>query len=138
MRPINRLVIHHSASPRSVSAATIRGWHTDKGWSDIGYHLVIEGDGTPIWGRSIDKVGAHAKGHNGDSIGVCVVGDNTNPDRCWTETQKRVLHRTVEYFESLYPNIELYGHRDLPGAATLCPGLDIRSLGFVVGVVAGQ
>ena len=76
MRDINKIIIHCSATPegRDVNTETIRQWHTAKGWSDIGYHYVIELDGSVNMGRDIDRIGAHTKGHNTGSIGICYVG----------------------------------------------------------------
>ncbi len=50
---INLIVVHCAATPPSmnIGAAEIRKWHTDKGWSDIGYHYVIRRDGTQEEGR---------------------------------------------------------------------------------------
>ena len=53
MRRIKKVIIHCSATPegRDVKTETIRQWHLDKGWSDIGYHYVIELDGSINVGR---------------------------------------------------------------------------------------
>ena len=47
MRELNKIIIHCSATPegRDVKADEIKQWHKDRGWSDIGYHFVIELDG---------------------------------------------------------------------------------------------
>ena len=73
MREINKIILHCSATPedRDVKAETIKKWHTDKGWSDVGYHYIIELDGRLKTGRPIERIGAHCKGHNNDSLGVC-------------------------------------------------------------------
>ena len=41
--------------------AECKSWHLDRGWSDIGYHYLIDRDGTVTEGRPIEKSGAHAK-----------------------------------------------------------------------------
>ena len=48
MRTIERIILHCSATPegRDVKVETITDWHLGRGWSDIGYHFVIELDGT--------------------------------------------------------------------------------------------
>ena len=88
MNRIERLVIHHSASARSTTFAAIKHWHTDappkgNGWSDIGYNYVILGNGKLRVGRPLPTTGAHAKGKNSTSIGVCVVGNNLKSDQEW-------------------------------------------------------
>lgn len=127
-RRIQLLAIHHSASGRATTLEQIRSWHELRGWSDVGYHFVIEGDGTLRPGRNPNEIGAHAKGHNMHSLGVCVVGDNTQPSLAWSEDQRQSLVDFVRWFRRFYPEADIMGHRDLKDAATLCPGLDVRAL----------
>lgn len=129
MREIHRLIVHHSASPRDVTTAQIRQWHVERnGWSDIGYHYVIEGDGALVVGRPFPQQGAHAKGANQDSIGVCVVGDNTVPGRGWTEPQVAALLRLVFACRTLWPSIRVVGHRQAGVTETKCPGVELGPL----------
>ena len=81
MRQIDHIIVHCSYTPPSmdIGAETIREWHTlpkpkGRGWSDIGYHWVIRRNGTVEAGRSEERAGAHAKGYNQDSIGICLIG----------------------------------------------------------------
>lgn len=76
MRKINKIILHCSATKEGIDIKTglIRSWHKDRGFSDIGYHYVIELDGTVHEGRSEEVIGAHCKGHNSFSIGICYVG----------------------------------------------------------------
>lgn len=130
MNRIERLVIHHSASARSTTFAAIKRWHTTpkpngNGWSDIGYNFVILGSGKLKVGRPLPTTGAHAKGKNSTSIGVCVVGNNAKPGQEWNPVQIETLTELKEACELLWPGIEVCGHRDVmaPGY-TECPGLD--------------
>lgn len=74
MRTINQIIIHCSATPegRDDSAADINRWNKDHG--GIGYHYVIRLNGTIERGRPVEQIGAHCKGHNATSIGVCYIG----------------------------------------------------------------
>ena len=80
MKP-SRIIIHHSLTKDSqtVSWGAIRQYHVDVcGWMDIGYHFGIElmrGEVETVLGRFPDKMGAHCKGNNSDSLGVCFVGN---------------------------------------------------------------
>ena len=76
MREINKIIVHCSATRefQDVKTEEIRRWHMDKGWSDVGYHYLIELDGSINKGRPVERIGAHCKGHNNDSIGVCYIG----------------------------------------------------------------
>jgi hypothetical protein len=57
-----------------LRADTIRQWHVQQGYEDIGYHLVIQPSGEVERGRALNKIGAHVKGHNTSNIGVCLIG----------------------------------------------------------------
>ena len=76
-RRITDIIIHCAATPegRDVKTATIKSWHiAGRKWKDIGYHYVIELDGTVHVGRDESVIGAHTTGYNAHSIGVCYVG----------------------------------------------------------------
>jgi hypothetical protein len=71
-----KITIHCSATKNGVMvrADEIRKWHKAKGWTDIGYHLVIQPSGECERGRGYNHVGAHVKGHNTGNIGICLIG----------------------------------------------------------------
>ena len=77
MNKPNKVILHCSATPDKgnwVNAEVIDDWHRDRGWRCIGYHWVIKRDGVIEKGREENEIGAHARGHNKGSIGVCLVG----------------------------------------------------------------
>ena len=77
MRNINCIIVHCSDSDynKHDNIETIRKWHVEENhWSDIGYHYVITKDGAVHPGRNIQREGAHTKGFNENSIGICVTG----------------------------------------------------------------
>ena len=128
MRQLDTLIIHASATPegRPVSVDTIRRWHVQKGWSDIGYHFVIGLEGTVSVGRDIRRIGAHVRGHNTGSIGICYIGGVTRgdmkPKDTRTHAQKAALNELIENLLEEYPTIRrVVGHRDFPGVAKACP-----------------
>lgn len=86
IKDIGQIIIHCSDSNWG-DVEEIRKWHLERGFGDIGYHFVItngrlkfkdkynkENDGLIQKGRTIDKVGAHCKGFNDFSIGICLIG----------------------------------------------------------------
>ena len=76
-RKVDEVIIHCSATPegRNVKVETVRDWHVNgNGWSDIGYHFFIELDGSIKKGRPINRQGAHTKGKNKGTIGLCYAG----------------------------------------------------------------
>lgn len=73
-RNITKIIVHHSATDQG-DVDSFRKHHMEtKGWDDVGYHFVIKRDGTLQYGRPLFKQGAHAKGRNWNSIGICLVG----------------------------------------------------------------
>ena len=123
--------VHHSASGLWTTAQDISRWHTlpppaGRGWRlGTGYQRVIEADGQVYDGRKLQQRGAHTKGWNTNSIGICVVGNNLVPGEGWTSEEETALLDTLIYFRKMFPNIKVGGHRDAPGARTECPGLNI-------------
>ena len=126
MRQINYIIIHCSATKagQDFRAKDIDRWHRERGWDGIGYHKVIELDGTIETGRSEAKPGAHCKGHNSDSIGICYIGgldENGKPADTRTELQKAALAGLVAGYKQRFPNAKVVGHRDMPNVHKACP-----------------
>jgi len=128
MRLVKEVIIHCSATRESqqVSVDTIRDWHLAKGWNDIGYHFYIDLDGTIHKGRDIDKMGAHCKGHNRNSIGVCYCGgveaDGKTPKDTRTQEQKESLLHVLKTLKAMYPESMIYSHNEFANKA--CPSFD--------------
>tara|TARA_R110000822_G_scaffold236671_3_gene367261 strand:+ start:6754 stop:7164 length:411 start_codon:yes stop_codon:yes gene_type:complete len=131
MREIKKIIVHCSATPESmdVGAEEIRCWHKERGWNDIGYHDVIRRDGTLEKGRNISIAGAHAKGHNFSSIGVCLIGGvdgNGKGEDNFAIIQKQNLRVYLDFMALRFPNAEILGHRDIEGVKKECPCFNVR------------
>lgn len=130
MRPINRIIIHCSATKRGqkVNAKIIDRWHREQGYFEIGYHYVILEDGTVEQGRSIDKVGAHCLNKNNGSIGICYCGGldaNGKASDTRTEAQKRALKKLVKSLLVTFPTItDIAGHNEF--ATKACPCFNVK------------
>ncbi len=128
-RKITLIVVHCSGNRAGskLRAADIDRYHRSLGWSGCGYHYVIATDGTVEVGRPVERAGAHCKGHNRYSIGVCYVGgladDGVTPMDTRNEAQRKSLRRLLEQLHDLYPKAIIVGHRDL-GANKACPCFD--------------
>ncbi len=130
MREINQIIVHCAATRPSIDigATEIRQWHLARGWSDIGYHYVIKRSGYLETGRDLERSGAHAKGHNSHSIGVCMVGgvdERNKPDANFTYAQYASLKTLLDDLTRKFPNAEIIGHRDLSTKA--CPSFDPKA-----------
>jgi N-acetylmuramoyl-L-alanine amidase. len=73
---IKLLIIHCSDTPDelNINAKHIHKMHLDFGWDGIGYHKVICRNGIVESGRPEYWIGAHVKGKNKNSLGVCLIG----------------------------------------------------------------
>ena len=129
MREIKEIIIHCADTPegRDVRADEIRRWHIKRGFNDIGYHYVIDLDGTIEIGRPIEQAGAHAQGHNAHSIGVCYVGGSAkdfSPKDTRTEAQKQSLICLLKFLRLMFKDAKIIGHRDVSEKA--CPCFDAQ------------
>lgn len=130
MRKITEIIIHCADTPegRDDRAADIRRWHKARGFNDIGYHYVIDLDGTIEAGRDPEIAGAHAQGHNANSIGICYVGGadkQMKPKDTRTDAQKASLLLLLKYLRQRYPQAEIIGHRDVSDKS--CPSFDAKT-----------
>tara|TARA_Y100000385_G_C12891944_1_gene550347 strand:- start:75 stop:488 length:414 start_codon:yes stop_codon:yes gene_type:complete len=132
MRNIDKLIIHCSATREcddSVNASVIDRWHKARGWKGCGYHFIVLIDGTIETGRMIDKVGAHVKGMNKSSIGICYIGglerDGKTPKDTRTPQQKESLLLLIKTLNKIYPEATLHGHNEFSNKA--CPSFDVQS-----------
>lgn len=95
--------------------------HTDpepqgRGWSDVGYHYIIKRNGDREVGRPLHRSGAHARGHNSNSVGVCLIGgvdSGNHPDSNFTRKQWATLSSTIDEILQNFGPVKVVGHRDL-------------------------
>ena len=116
MRKIQMIVIHCSAT-RCNQAYTVQQLFHDhvevNHWRFIGYHYYIRRSGKVEPTRPLDRMGAHAKGHNAFS----------------TEAQKLAMAKLIHQLAQQFPTIHTFlGHCDLPGVQKACPCFDATQL----------
>jgi len=134
MRPISEIIVHCTATrpewmsgkPTSEKVAEVRRWHVeDHGWKDIGYHFLVDRDGTVAKGRPIEQVGAHTMDHNVGSIGISLFGGhgsvaNGKFEDSFTLLQDAALHALIVKLTAIYKIAKVSGHNQY--AAKACPG----------------
>ena len=128
MRKIDLIVIHCSATRcnRSFPVTALIRCHADR-FGFTGYHYYITRDGMTYQTRHEQLVGAHAKGYNAHSLGVCYEGGldaNGKPADTRTPAQKRALLRLLRRLKKEHPAARIVGHRDLPNVHKDCPCFD--------------
>ena len=127
-RAIDKIIWHCSATREGhdIKIDDIREWHVQtNGWSDIGYHFVVELDGAVRIGRPIERPGAHVRGHNRNSVGICYVGgldNNKRPTDTRTKKQKAALYELTKALIANYPHATVHGHNEFANKA--CPCFD--------------
>lgn len=129
MRKINEIILHCSATKegQDIKAATIKKWHLEKGYKDIGYHYVIDLDGKIELGRPESQPGAHTSGHNTNSIGICYVGGlskNGKSKDTRTDEQKFTMQNLILSLVLMHRGItKVTGHYMYANKA--CPSFDV-------------
>lgn len=115
-------VVHYSAASPDQTPRQIQNYHMDaRGWADIGYNFLVDDEGRIYEGRGWTTLGAHASGHNEETIGVCWIGR----DRAGVKDTPAVALAAIRW---LYDEacrragraLRKLGHRDV--GATACPG----------------
>ena len=125
-KDIKLLVVHCSDTNdnQNLGALEIHEMHLKFGWNGIGYHKVINRFGKVENGRPEYWMGAHVKGKNNISLGVCLIGRSK-----FTTKQYSSLKRVLKKWKSLYPKAKILGHRDTGNTNKTCPNFDVKNLG---------
>ena len=99
MRTINLIVVHCSATreDKSFTEHDLDVCHRRRGFNGVGYHFYIRKNGDIKSTRPLERIGAHSRGFNRESIGICYEGG-------------RVLILTLL---KDFPGCRVCGHRDL-------------------------
>jgi len=118
------LVVHCSDSDdhEKLTAIDIHKMHLDFGWEGIGYHKVINRSGKIENGRPEYWVGAHVKGKNNISLGVCLIGRHK-----FTLKQFISLEKVLRKWKILYPEAKIVGHKDIGNTKKTCPNFDVKA-----------
>jgi len=144
MRHPSLCVWHCSATKLSMDypMASIRRDHIKRGFRKEGYHIYYRKDGSREFGRSFNEVGAHARGYNTRSIGLCYeggLGEDGSPADTRTPEQKEAMRRDKKILNYIFPEIKHVGHRDLSvdlngdGIVSkgewmkVCPSFDVKT-----------
>ena len=130
---VKLIVIHCSDTPndQNISAIDIHKMHLGVGWDGIGYHKIICRDGKIEVGRPEYWIGAHTKGKNNESLGVCLIGKSN-----FTDAQYNALEKVLKEWIQKYPQAEIKGHSQAIETKKTCPNFDVeewcKSKGLVI------
>ena len=119
---VTYIVIHCSDNKFELhNAFDIHKLHLSLGWDGIGYHKVIQRNGTIELGRPEYWVGAHVYGYNKNSLGVCLIGKNN-----FTQKQFLSLEHVLRKWKKKYPNAQILGHYQSTDTKKTCPNFDVK------------
>ena len=120
---IQYLVVHCSDTPNeeNLNATDIHQMHLGFGWNGIGYHKVILRNGEIQNGRPEYWVGAHVKGKNLNSLGVCLIGRDN-----FTKYQFNSLEEVLKLWKKTSPLAIIEGHCDTQSTSKTCPNFDVK------------
>ena len=123
---IKYIAIHHSATTGG-SAETFAKSHINKDWPGIGYHFVIEKNGTIVWCNDLETISYHVGGHNTPSVGICMIGNFTkeSPTQAQLESTYALVKTLMEMLNISTSNVK--GHKEFPNQSTACPGLSMNN-----------
>mgnify|MGYP000910838046 FL=1 len=118
MRPIKLIVIHCSATreDREFTEYDLDICHRRRGFNGTGYHFYIRKNGDIKSTRPLERIGAHTRGFNKESIGICYEGGldgHGSPADTRTPEQRAALKLLVHQLLETYPGSRVCGHRDL-------------------------
>jgi len=125
IRPLSQITditIHHTAGPSGQTTSSIADYHVNaKGWPGIGYHYVINPDGTIEQTNALESISYHNGYNNANAVGIALKGNFElySPPAA----QISALHKLIKHIKRKAPAVKnLVRHKDYPGASTACPG----------------
>ena len=129
-RSIDSIILHCSATRPCFYQGEddIRDWHVKRGWKREGYHYLVTRGADIETGRPVSMIGAHARGYNKTSIGVCIAGGSgasaKDPwQKHFIEGQMFSTYLLVSGLLTAYPAARVAGHNEF--AAKGCPGFEV-------------
>lgn len=135
MRKIKWLVIHCTGGPQTQTVGTILNyWKNVKKWAVVGYHHIIEADGTVHNLLPIEKVSNGVAGHNANSIHISYIGGVDAKGKAVdnrTDAQKAAQIALLRKYKAMFTDAKIVGHRDFlvpgkPGYKS-CPSFDVAT-----------
>lgn len=139
----DHIIVHCSATRPSMDwgASDIDECHRRQGYLSGGYHFVIKRNGKVEPGRYRDDVGAHARGYNDRSVGICLIGGISegrpkgnerwasgqvgDPENNFTPEQFSALEKLIADLLTVYPGCKIIGHNEV--AKKACPSFDVQA-----------
>jgi N-acetyl-anhydromuramyl-L-alanine amidase AmpD len=122
------IAIHHSATTSGSAEAYARFHVNKKDWATIGYHYVINKDGSIDWCLNHSVRSNHVGNSNKYALGICLTGDFTKEEP--TEEQLQAAADLCMMLIDKYGAIkDIKGHSDFQGYSwKKCPAFDVMRI----------
>lgn len=115
--------LHHSTGAAKDGPEVVRALEAigeQRFQRGISYTFAVSPDGTIWTGHSINRRGAHTKGHNSTARAICLMGNYSDKDPTPQQRESVALLLAHGVRQGWWPNTRLRGHRDV--GSTECPG----------------
>lgn len=119
---IDKIVVHHSATTSGTPYAYATYHVNNRDWPGIGYHFVIDKDGTINMTNYIETRSYHTQNQNTKAIGICMTGnfDVQIP----TAAQLQSLDSLIYYLRSyIGRNLSVHEHNEFANKS--CAGENV-------------
>lgn len=127
---ITTIVRHHSATAGGDFDSFWRHWNGKLGWGTGGYHEIILRDGTVQVCYPPEIITNGVGNNNSYTYHICLVGNGS-----FTEAQEEAWSERVAFnMDRLGIGVNnVKGHREMPGASTACPGINMDTVRNAIG-----
>lgn len=115
MRQVDFIVLHCTGGPQGQTVKAILAYWKSMGWKSVGYHRLIEADGTVHELAPYEAITNGVAGHNSRAIHNAYVGGvdaSGRPTDNRTPAQLAAMERLVREQHALFPRAVIQGHRD--------------------------
>lgn len=130
MREVKYFVVHCTAGPATQTTKAIKDyWKNNLGWKSVGYHYLINADGTIEQLAQEIEVTNGVAGFNSVCIHISYKGGvdaNNKPKDTRTPQQKESILKLLKELRKRYPKAIIQGHKDFPNVKKACPSFDAK------------
>ena len=130
MRDIKYIAVHCTAGPATQTTKAIKDyWKNNLGWKSVGYHYLINADGTIEQLAQESEITNGVAGFNSVTVNISYKGgvDTTNkPKDTRTPQQKESILKLLKELKKRYPKAIIQGHKDFPNVKKACPSFEAK------------
>ena len=130
MRDIKYIAVHCTAGPATQTTKAIKDyWKNNLGWESVGYHYLINADGTIEQLAQESEITNGVAGFNSVTVQMSYKGgvDATNkPKDTRTPQQKESILKLLKELRKRYPKAIIQGHKDFPNVKKACPSFEAK------------